>query len=277
MASIRDVVLKQQKKFGEYKKQRSVISCIMRAVDTLHDPTVAARTGYVWCQEDGTENIFQAFNASVTPIAGLKVLVGVPAEKASGRKVVLGVDWAFYPDDYVNPYSGNQYIAKHAPSHEWNSDGYGVDAISVYIRMIVPFRVQIYDSTTVVALPGRYAFAGGWGQFDGEYKDFLGEFPNPNTSFKRCMVSLNTSTDALEFTYTDKYILEADVPFTTAPSGNMPLAYVLLTGTTIAESDIADARTFLSVPAMPQSHALELEHMRDIEWTYHIVNGGLIP
>ena len=61
MPTIRDVIVEQQKKFGKYKKHRSVISCIMRDVDARYDPTVVARTGYVWVQEDGTDNIFQAF------------------------------------------------------------------------------------------------------------------------------------------------------------------------------------------------------------------------
>ena len=120
----------------------------------------------------------------------------------------------------------NAYIDKHAHSHEWNSDGYGVDAISVYMRMIVPFRVQNYNDTTIVALPGRYAFGGGWGEFQGEYKDFIGDFPSPSTKYKRCLVSLNTATNALNFKYTGQYVDEDDVPFPTTPSGYMRLAYV---------------------------------------------------
>ena len=279
MPSIRDVIVAQQDKFAEFKKFENVIACKMRDVDLRYDPRVSGRTGWVWVQEEGTQSLFQAFNPHVTPIANLRVLVGIPSDNSSSRRVVLSIDWSVYPDDGDNPFSGTIYTEKHSTTHEWSDSGYGTDAISVYQRAIVPFRVQVYNDTMLVAMPGRYAHNGGISEFMGEYMELVALFPPVSTNYRRILIYLNPTTNALDYTCSDDAADPDDCEFVAAPVGYIPLAHVLLHGPNgiLLEENISDARAFLVVPALSQSSYFELDHHRDIEWTLHIVNGGIIP
>lgn len=249
MPSLRDIILKQQERFSKFKKYDRVVKCLMRDVDARYDPNVAGRTGYVWVQEEGTNSLFQAFNPHVTPIAGLKVLVGIPPENSDGRRVVLSLDWSVYPDDKDNPFSGTIYTEKHSVTHEWSDDGYGPDAMSVYQRSMVPFRVQVYTDTQIVAMPGIFLDEDAIKTFHGAFKDFIADFPN--ALYTRVTVSLNPDTIALAFNYSAEEADPDDCDFEAPPAGNIPLAYVLLNGATgiLLESLITDTRPFIQAPA----------------------------
>lgn len=246
MASLRDVILAQQRKFGEFKQDTRVVRCFMKDVDTKYDPRVSGRTGFVWVQEEGTDTIFQAFNPNVTPIAGLKVLVGIPTDSSDSRRIVLGIDWSVYPDDQDNPYSGKVYYESHAENHEWSDAGYGVDAMSVYQRAMVPFRVQVYNDTQIVVLPGKFLHLGSISTFHGKFKDFVANFPTPG-KYSRVLVSLDPDTQTLDFQYSAEQAVSDDCTFPSPSSTDIPLAYIILNGSTgvLLESDVSDARPFI--------------------------------
>lgn len=92
---------------------------------------VSNREGYVWVRLRGSQSeLIQAYNASVSPIFDLPVLV----IRQGNRYAIYGRDIQRYDDWGVTP-----YLPKHGTQHSFNPElGMGGDVTWVYSRQFVP-------------------------------------------------------------------------------------------------------------------------------------------
>lgn len=275
--SLRDVIQAKIKNESKFARDGNIVRCETLGVDSKLTPAVNGRAGYVWLKEWGTNGIaFQVFTPNVISIVGLPVLVGVPADSNSTRRIVLGIDWSLYPD--LTDFDGTNYLAKHAQSHEWPDEDPQYDAISVYPQSFVPLRTQFYSAFIVFVNPAKYQRGAGISTFEGEYVDLSSYVPDPGYR-ARALLSLDPSTNIITVTISVLVVNTEDPVYIDTPAGLIPSGFVLLDGDELAltERDIANARAFIHTPSVTFNQVSLLLADLDKMLSYHIVNGGIIP
>ena len=275
--SLRDVIALKKEADKKFARDGNIVRCNTIGIDSVLTPAVSGRSGYVWVKEWGTNGIaFQVFTPNVITIIGLPVLVGVPADSNSTRRMVLGVDWSLYPD--LTDYDGSIYMGKHASSHEWPDENPQYDAINTYAQSFVPLRTQFYSDFVVFVSPALYQKGAGVVKFEGEYVDLLPYLPDPGYAI-RVLLCLDAKTNSISVARSVRVVNTEEPDYITAPVGLIGSGYVRVDGdeSVLTERDIANARAFLHTPSVTFEEIVMMYNDFDMQMSIHIVNGGILP
>lgn len=218
---------------------------------------VPNRKGFVYVRlKDNTSELIQAYNASVSPIYGLPVLVvrSVGVYKVVGRNV----------DRYQNVWGNAPYLPKHGAQHSFNPDiNIGGDIVWVYSPQFMPLLG--YPSGTsgsprltvapyiVRGLDGAWKYAGNTGT-----PDITPYLPTTGSRAVMGLVYLDTvsgnpyllinSGTYIDSSLTGSNQIVSYIPQVTNPNW-IPIAGIrLLSGTTqLSWNNVYDVRPFLQV------------------------------
>ena len=275
MSMLRKVIKAKQEASKQFAKYRKVAKAITASVDTTDSCKCATRPGYFWVKEYGQHGgYFQVFNTGVQDRVGMPVLTGIEPQSPF-RRVIFSIDWGEVPlifdDDDIPP--GAYDLPAHAASHEWSDADPGTDIVNVYQRAIVPLRAQYTDGMKLQVAPALY--------FDNDdLKMFMGQevavtlyVPSSSGNHKRVLLYLNPDTDSIQVQDQVEVDDGAEAIYDDPPAGTLPVAWVYLQygDTGLVDSDITDARVFLSVSlgAVDLSQLLTVEHHLEIDYNKH--------
>jgi len=277
MPSIRDVVQQQDKSDQRFERAIVVIRCKLIGVDNVTSAEVTGRPGYVWVRRyNDAYGVFQVFNGGVVnPIAGVPVLV----ELSSGQHKykVIGIDYGLAGGNDYDIGTPEDVYLKHASTHEWSNNTPGTDAVSVYVRALIPLKTYPYSGLTVGVAEGRYSY-NGKNQFFGNTYISLSNYTPAAGYTVFVLLSLNPETQALVVTVGDVADAALAPSFPIIPPGYIPSSYVQLssTTTTVTEAIITDARVILHAPTVSMQEIYHLINDLERELTIHQYYGDVI-
>lgn len=279
--NLRDAIIKRKKNTGDLEPKVVYTTGITVAVDYPNDPSVANRAGFIWVKENGQDSgIFQCFNPSVKAISNLPVIVS-HSPKRPLRRIVIGVNWDKLS---VVTVDDSYSLVNHHYTHEWPEMYPGSDAVNVFIRAIVPFRVYPGKlGVTINVAHAKYVYNGNVVQYYGTDEwDMSDSLPTVAGNYRVSLVYLNPSTNLVKVIDGDETAYEIPT-YPTLPDGMVPLVYIRLRYgmTYIAEADIIeDARPLFSFNqpiSVTQQYITQqlalLEAEFDFALTKHIVEG----
>lgn len=277
--NIRDLILSRQKKDDQFQKKISVLRCITVGIDFANDCAVKDRKGYIWVREQKTDgSIFQVFNSEVKRLVGLPVLVS-SSMGSPFRKVVSSVDWDVIPLTSDTTVLNSPSVYNHGLSHEWQDTYPAADAISIYPRALVPFRVypSVMTGIKVDVAKGYYASSMQTVYYSGIIGYDLTTY-KPASGYVGVLVYLDPETNSVNSSVSGNSVADAgDIIYPDIPARILPLAYVRVSSiaTAITESDIIlDLRPMYTITDGSIHDAIgALENEIDIELTRHIVQG----
>lgn len=242
--SVRDARIAFNKAIGTREPERKFIRAVLVSVgDSVG---VSGRNGYVWAQELGAaSSLFQVRNLTVQATADLPVIIGWSLKPPYEREVVqvdpLVVDLPNYATD--------PYLVNHAVSHQMPESGYGADPVLVYQPALQQLKCAPNANSMVVSIGSLvYNRGGSYSKYVGGSFDLTSY--KPATGKKRyVLLYLDEATEAIKAVIGDSVssALATNPVKPTMPTYGIASAYVLLddTTTSIATSDIVDARDFL--------------------------------
>lgn len=277
---IRDLVLETRKSDKQFEPDRKITTCITAGVQHANDPRVDNRPGYIWVREyGGDESYFQVFNGAVQNRVGVPVLVS-HAPKAPYRRVVLGVDWDAFAETLTlisSSSPGSPYLANHGDTHSWPSGAPGADAVDVFTRNIVPFRVRPSTESGL-----KVDIASGFYYLDGARKYYAGEVGRdlsayqPNVGLRvRLLFYMDPLTGVVLAESSDEVSVFLTPDYPTEPTNMYPLAYVLISGSDVEvnELGIYDLRMIFNMSLSPVHAIGRIEAEFDLALTRHVVEG----
>lgn len=285
MSMLRQVIQAKRESEKKFARYRKVAKAITATVDTTDSCKCATRLGYFWVKEYGQDGgYFQAFNTGVQDRVGMPVLTGIEPQTPY-RRVIFSIDWGELPlifedgDDLPGSYD----LPPHADSHEWSDADPGTDIVSVYQRAIVPLRAQYSSGMTLSVSAGLYFHSGDLIKYMGQDVVLTSYVPGTSGNHKRVLLYLNPDTNSVQVQNQDEIDDGSEAVYDDPPSGTLPVAWVYLVygDTTLTDSDIADARSFLnsslSIYDVASSQEflqqlLTVEHHLDAEFTQHLVD-----
>lgn len=277
--TLRDVILRTKANVKHDVDNKSITKGFMVAVEFEDDPRVDGRSGFVWVKERGSETgCFQCFNPNTLVANNLPVLISKDSKKPS-KSIILGVDWETIPID--TSYAGQAYgVATHGISHEWLTRNPGLDAINVYPRAFIPFKVHPgTDALTISVQSGFYLRNNTLVTFIGNYGIDLTDYV-PTTVGNTVAILVY-----LDVVLNDAVILsgtEGVSPIPVCPTfpekAIIPLAVIMLYEgqTYISEADIVeDYRPWMTVTGAYDSHNPDAisESEWDLIMSRHMVEG----
>ena len=274
---IRDLILSRKQKDAKFQSRIGVIRCITVGIDYPNDCAVMNRQGYVWVRERKADGaIFQVFNDQVKRLVGLYVLVS-DSYGQPYRRVIVGVDWDVTPETSEFPQNHVPSVYSHAQSHEWQDTYPAADAVSIYPRALIPFRVVpstdggvklditrgIYQSGTTTVI------------YSGETKYDLTSYIPASGYSVGILIYLDPNTNAAS--HITGFSTTGTVVYPDIPEKTLPLAYIKLTGgmTSITESNIIlDLRPLYNVDngIISREVAILAEEL-DLKLSRHVVEG----
>lgn len=283
---IRDIVIARKKKSGKFESNRKIIKCVMFPVDFDRNPKVDGRPGYTWVKEYGeSSGTFQVYNPYVQNRVGLPVLVGYEP-KEPYRRMIIGFDYESAASQSLELAPGDYALPMHHTQHEWLDGAPGVDALQIYMRALVPMRVQATGSfLNIVIAPGMYITNGIMVQYFGETIDLQPYLPGVGLA-RRLLVYMDTISRTIQFVLSPDVVIGHTPDFSTPPTNGIPLAWVLLNNgvSTLRDQYVTDARVFLSnytamtidwasIYTAINDRLAWLEADFDIEMSMHVVEG----
>lgn len=280
--TLRDIIVHKKKSKSEQEPKIVYTSGVQVAVDFIGDASVLGRAGYVWVKENGQDSgVFQCYSPSVRHTAGIPVIIAHQPTKPLRRRVI-DVDWDKLSDESKGePYS----LSLHARTHEWPTMKPGSDAVYVFPRALVPFKVSpVYPDLAFSVASGYYIYNGEVDNFPGLGSWYLTDsLPLVGGNYMIVLVYFNPSTNAIEVA---EGIESSDIlpTYPDVPTNMLPLAYIRLANgqTTLSEADfVDDGRPLFTFGSsvvdittnMNNANAL-LEAEFDFALTRHIVSGG---
>jgi hypothetical protein len=277
MSKLRQVIKEKKKTSEQFADYRKVAKAITATVDTTDSCKCSTRPGYFWVKEYGQDGgYFQAFNKGVQDRVGMPVLTGIEPQ-APFRRVIFSIDWGEYPlifsddDDFPGVYD----LPPHAASHEWRDADPGTDIVSVYQRAIVPLRVQYISGLKLNVAPGIYIDNDDVIRFNGQEITLTSYIPAASGNHKRILVYIHPDTNSAQIQDQTEVDDGVEALYDDPPAGTLPLAWVYLRygDTDLVDSDITDARAFLStsLETIDLEQLLTVEHHLDMEFTAHLV------
>ncbi len=242
--ALRDVINKVRKdKQSEYMQKYML--CSLAAVDFDDSCRVANRPRYMWVREyNNPTNLFIAWGPDTQDTINLPVRVTRNKQPPHFRRKIVEIDYGRIDDDVtVSAYEA------HARNHEWPDTDPGSDVMNVYPRAIFPIAIRRQTGLILYITPGIYQYAGVSYFYNGSQIDMTANLPSAGKAVRIC-IYLTPVTNVLG-TYAS-----AEVISTLEPTYNFPVATSIIpigwvklldTTTTILESQIVDARAFLSI------------------------------
>lgn len=246
---------KSIKKFSKRKEDKLITISGMLGLPLDGSKTVEVpnRDSFVFVRlKDNTSEVIQAYNAEVSPIYDLPVLVTRQGNvyKVIGRNLELYRDWGNVP-----------YLPKHGGQHSFNpSVGMGADVTWVYSQQFMPLLAYPSGSSMMLTVnPHVYEWEGQWkyAQNTGT-PSFTPFVPTVTGSARMVLLYIDGRDNSLNLaggtpfsnSVTDPATLFTFLPDVPRTIG-IPLAAVkLATGTTSLDWDnIYDVRDFFTVGA----------------------------
>ena len=239
---MRDAVLSKRAHNAALERNRPITKAELIEVDG--SVKVADMPGYVWAREYGLAGgVFQVFNAAVSVLAGMPVLVANEPKHPSRRRVI-DVDWETLAQN--SAYTGDPYLPGHHLSHERYDGGYGADAVNVYLRMLFPLRCELHAGVVVQVAPLVYYVGGARVYYLGTTALSLASYvPTTAGKARRVLVYLDTTTNTAKVSVGVLGNNVAGLSYPAAPANAIPSAYVTLVygDTALTEkADFLDAR-----------------------------------
>jgi hypothetical protein len=286
MTLLKQVIKAKQEANKQFAKYRKVAKAITATVDTTDSCVCATRPGYYWVKEYGLDGGYiQAFNTGVQDRVGMPVLVGIEPQDPY-RRVIISLDWGMIPFLFEDgdDLPGSFDLPPHADSHEWSDADPGTDIVSTYQRAIVPLRAQYLSSLTLSVAAGIYFHNGEVQRYSGQDIALTSYVPSISGNHKRVLLYLNPGTNSVQVQDQDEIDDGVEAVYDNTPSGTLPIAWAYLRygDTTLTDSDITDARSFLnsslSIDDVISSQdlgilQLTIDHHLDIEVSRHMVEG----
>lgn len=276
MPSIRDVIQQRTKGDEQFESAITVIRCKLVGVDDVESASVSDREGYVWARRyNDTYGVFQVFNGNVVnPIVGVPVLVELSDGEHKYR--IIGIDYLLAESTLYEEGTREDVHLKHAPTHEWPNNSPGTDAISIYVRALVPLKTYVYSSLVIGVAEGRFSYNGKNRFFGNTYMDTSNYIPAAGYT---CMllVSINPNNSTVKLTVSDSVLITDAPEYPNVPITHIPSSYVQLTGgmTIIREADIADIRVIMHAPNVNMQEIYALFNDIDREMTIHQYYGDV--
>jgi hypothetical protein len=222
-----------KEKLGE--RQLEVERFQARMVSVNGRIKVKDKTGYVWIRI--AEMVTQAFNLNVQVRENQPVWVIY--DETTHEYVVEKIDTTRLKS--LPDWDGDPGLANHARAHEPG----GGDPINVYTRMLVALKTYVTADNT-----GLTINIAPYGDFGGQNSKNLASSQPVSGLARYVLIYLDTSDNTIKAvdgtTTVDLDTVEPTKP--ALPDNGVASAYVRLDGdqTTIAETDIKDARAFLN-------------------------------
>lgn len=205
-------------------------------IDGQKTVEVSNREGYVWVRLRGSQSeLIQAYNASVSPIFDLPVLV----VRQGNKYAIYGRDIQRYDNWGITP-----YLPKHGTQHSFSPEnGQGGDVTWIYSRQFVPMLASPSGTSGAGLLninPSVYRTPeGAW--------EFIGDTSTPNI-----LVAKPTDSQArMMLLYWD---LDTDAP-------------AMLTGTTFSATLTGTASVLPYIPTTTNSRRVPLAGIRLVSGT----------
>jgi hypothetical protein len=286
MSTIQQVIRAKQDANKQFAKYRNVVKAITATVDTTDSCKCATRSGYFWVKEYGQDGGYiQVFNTGVQDRVGMPVLIGIEPQTPY-RRVIISIDWGEIPllfEGDSDP-AGVFDLPPHAASHEWPDADPGTDIINIYQRAIVPLRAQYASGMSLNVASGLYFHDGDLRKFVGQSISVASNIPSTVDYHKRVLLYLNPDTNSIQVQDQTERDDGSEATYDDPPLGTLPVAWVYIQygDTTLTDSDIADARSFLNSSLSVQGVVSSQEHLEfqlvedhhlDLEFTRHIVEG----
>lgn len=277
--NIRDLIKSRQKKDDQLQKKISVMKCVTVGVDFANDCAVKNRKGYIWVREQKTNgSIFQVFNSEVKRLVGLPVLVSSEMG-APYRKVVSSIDWDVIPLTSDTTMLNAPSVYNHGLSHEWQDTYPAADAISIYPRALVPFRVYppVSGGVKVDIARGFYIVSMQTVYYAGVAAYDLTSY-KPVSGYVGVLIYLDPTTNAVNSIVSGNSVPDADdIAYPDIPTKVLPLAYVRISSASIEilESDIIlDLRPMYTfIDNSIQDAIAKLSADIDLQISKHVVEG----